>query len=54
MLIERLSLSKALLRRREAQIREWLAGAPLGPGAITAMGSNGPAFTIGGEGDPPT
>jgi glycosyltransferase involved in cell wall biosynthesis len=54
MLIERLSLSKALLRLREAQIREWLAGAPLGPGAITAMGSNGPAFTIGGEGDPPT
>jgi glycosyltransferase involved in cell wall biosynthesis len=54
MLIERLSLSKALLLRRESRIRERLDRAPLGPGVITVMGSNGPAFAMDREGDRPT
>ena len=40
MLVERLSLSKSLLSRREPDLRQRLAGAPLGPGAVTMMGSN--------------
>lgn len=52
MLVERLSLSAGLLRRREAELRERLAGAPFGPGRVTVMGSNGPAFAIDGTGAP--
>jgi glycosyltransferase involved in cell wall biosynthesis len=46
MLIERLSLSKRLLERREAEIRRGLAPFDFGPGPVTVQGSNGAAFTL--------
>jgi glycosyltransferase involved in cell wall biosynthesis len=46
MLAEKLSLSQALLRRREAQIREGLRDFDFGPGELVVRGYNGPAFTI--------
>lgn len=47
MLAERLGLSQGLLRRREARIREMLAGVDFGPGAVTVRGPNGAAFSLG-------
>jgi glycosyltransferase involved in cell wall biosynthesis len=46
MLADQLSISQALLRRREAQIREGLAPYDFPCGAITVTGNNGPAFTL--------
>lgn len=46
MLADQLSISQALLRRREAQVREGLAPHGFSPGRISVMGSNGPAFTL--------
>lgn len=48
MLAERLGLSQGLLRRREAQLREGLAGLDFGPGRVEARGPNGAAFSFGG------
>jgi glycosyltransferase involved in cell wall biosynthesis len=45
MLADELSISQALLRRREAQIREGLAPLGLAHG-ISLMGKNGPAFVL--------
>jgi len=47
MLAKELSLSKALLRRREAQLRAGLAPIDFGPGEVTVMGYNGAAFVLG-------
>jgi hypothetical protein len=46
MLADQLSISQALLRRREAQLREGLAPHGFSPGSISVLGSNGPAFTL--------
>ncbi len=46
MLADKLSISKALLRRREAQLREGLAPYGFGPGALSVLGNNGPAFNL--------
>ena len=46
MLSRELSISQALLRRREAQIRADLAAVELPPGPIEVVGSNGPAFVL--------
>jgi glycosyltransferase involved in cell wall biosynthesis len=46
MLARELSLSKALLQRREAQLREGLAPIDFGPGEVTVVGYNGVAFTL--------
>ena len=47
MLARELSLSKALLQRREAQLRAGLAPIDFGPGEVTVAGYNGVAFTLG-------
>jgi glycosyltransferase involved in cell wall biosynthesis len=47
MLAKELSLSKALLQRREAQLRAGLAPIDFGPGEVTVAGYNGVAFTLG-------
>lgn len=46
MLAERLAISRGLLNRREALIREGTLGLDLGPGPVRVEGSNGPAFEI--------
>jgi glycosyltransferase involved in cell wall biosynthesis len=46
MLADTLSISQALLRRREAQLREGLAAHGLEPDVVTLQGSNGPAFVL--------
>jgi len=46
-LVEWLSLSSGLLRRKEAAFREGLAPFDFGPAPVVVQGSNGPAFTIG-------
>ena len=46
MLAERLAISKALLARKEAELRAGIAGLALGPGPISVCGSNGPVFEI--------
>jgi len=46
MLSHELSISQALLRRQEAQLRADLASVELPPGRIEMIGRNGPAFTI--------
>jgi glycosyltransferase involved in cell wall biosynthesis len=46
MLADKLSISQALLRRREAQIREGLAPHGLSHDTISVLGNNGPAFTL--------
>ena len=46
MLAERLGLSRALLLRREALIRETMATFDFGPGPVTVRGPNGAAFTL--------
>jgi glycosyltransferase involved in cell wall biosynthesis len=47
MLVRELALSQALLRRREARLREALAPIAFGPGPVTVAGYNGVAFTLG-------
>jgi hypothetical protein len=52
MLAARLGISRALLLRREAQLREGLRPFDFGPGDVTVQGYNGPAFTLRqGRGD---
>jgi hypothetical protein len=46
MLAETLSISQALLRRREAEIREGMAPHGLKSGTISVMGNNGPGFIL--------
>jgi glycosyltransferase involved in cell wall biosynthesis len=46
MLVDSLSISPGLLRRREAAIRNGLAEFDLGSGQVTLTGSSGPAFTL--------
>jgi len=46
MLARELSLSKALLVRREAQLRAGLAPIDFGPGEVAVVGYNGVAFTL--------
>jgi glycosyltransferase involved in cell wall biosynthesis len=46
MLARELSISRALLRRREAQLREGLRPFDFGPGEVTVQGYNGAAFTL--------
>jgi glycosyltransferase involved in cell wall biosynthesis len=46
MLASRLAISRGLLLRREAQLREGLAVFDFGPGAVIVQGSNGPAFLL--------
>jgi len=48
MLAEQLGLSRGLLRRREAWIRDVLASVDLGAGPISVRGPNGVAFTVDG------
>lgn len=52
MLADQLGVSSGLLRRREPQIRRWLAPLDLGPGPLTVRGPNGPAFTVEGAQGP--
>ncbi|HEY3888641.1 MAG TPA: glycosyltransferase family 2 protein [Caulobacteraceae bacterium] len=47
MLARSLGLSAGLLKRREAVLRDGLAGIDFGPGAVTVQGANAPAFTLG-------
>lgn len=46
MLINELSISKGLLKRREQAIREGLVPYGFAPASITVLGSNGPAFKV--------
>jgi glycosyltransferase involved in cell wall biosynthesis len=46
MLANELSISQALLRRREAQLREGLAPYDFGRTDVALIGNNGPAFTL--------
>lgn len=48
MLARELAISRALLARREAELRERLRAFDFGPGAVTVCGYNGVAFTIEG------
>ena len=47
MLAQELSLSKAMLQRREAELRAGLAPIDFGPGEVAVTGYNGVAFTLG-------
>jgi glycosyltransferase involved in cell wall biosynthesis len=49
MIADRLSVSKGLLRRREAELRAGLAAFDFGDGEVAVEGSNGSAFTIAGR-----
>jgi hypothetical protein len=46
LLTRRLGISRALLLRREAEIREGLRPLDFGPEDITVEGYNGAAFTL--------
>jgi glycosyltransferase involved in cell wall biosynthesis len=46
MLADKLSISRALLRRREAEIRAGLAPHGFRHGTISLLGTNGPAFVL--------
>ena len=46
MLAEKLAISRGLLLRREAVLREGLAAFDFGSGDVIVQGSNGPAFTL--------
>ncbi|MEO8304047.1 MAG: glycosyltransferase family A protein [Betaproteobacteria bacterium] len=46
MLADELSISRGLLRRREAGLREGLRAFAFGSGAVTVQGYNGPAFIL--------
>jgi glycosyltransferase involved in cell wall biosynthesis len=48
MLSRELSISRGLLSRREAALREGLKDIDFGPGGIVVQGSNGAAFTLNG------
>jgi glycosyltransferase involved in cell wall biosynthesis len=50
MIADRLAVSRGLLGRREAALREGLAPFAFGPGDVTVEGSNGTGFTIAGHG----
>ena len=50
MLATSLGLSRGLLRRREAALRDGLSAFDFGPDAVTVQGANGPAFTIAARG----
>lgn len=54
MLAERLSTSRALLRRREAEWRAGLAAYDFGPGEVTVRGYNGVAFALGPDAGEPS
>lgn len=54
MLTERLSVSRALLHRREAEWRAGLAAYDFGPGEVTVRGYNGVAFALGSESAEPS
>jgi glycosyltransferase involved in cell wall biosynthesis len=47
MLADTLGLSRGLLSRREASLRQGLAPFNFGLGAVTVQGANGPAFVLG-------
>jgi glycosyltransferase involved in cell wall biosynthesis len=47
MLARELAVSRGLLLRREAQLREGIATFDFGPGKVTVQGYNGAAFTLG-------
>lgn len=47
MLADRLAVSKGMLKRREAQLREGLSVFDFGPEPVTVQGSNGVAFMLG-------
>jgi glycosyltransferase involved in cell wall biosynthesis len=49
MLASRLGISRGLLLRREATLREELRFHDFGDGSVTVQGSNGPAFVLGPE-----
>jgi glycosyltransferase involved in cell wall biosynthesis len=51
MLVDTLAVSRGLLSRREARLREDLRCYDFGAGAVTVRGSNGPAFVLGAEPD---
>lgn len=51
MLVDSLAISRGLLSRREAWLREELRCYDFGTGAVTVRGSNGLAFVIGAEPD---
>jgi glycosyltransferase involved in cell wall biosynthesis len=46
MLVEKLAISRRMLQRREAQLRQGLAVFDFGPGPIIVQGANGTAFTL--------
>jgi glycosyltransferase involved in cell wall biosynthesis len=46
MLTESLAISRGLLVRREAVLRDELASLDFGPGPVMVQGSNGPAFAL--------
>ncbi len=46
MLVDRLSVSLGIVRRREAALREGLSAFDFGPGEVAVHGANGLAFTI--------
>ena len=48
MLVRELAISRTLLARREAELRERLRAFDFGPGAVTVCGYNGVAFAIEG------
>lgn len=47
MLADKLAISRGLLIRREAQLRDGLAPYDFGAGDVIIQGSNGPAFVLG-------
>jgi glycosyltransferase involved in cell wall biosynthesis len=49
MIADSLAVSKGLLRRREAELREGLAAFDFGEGDVAVVGGNGPAFIITGR-----
>ena len=51
MLADRLGISRGLLLRREAGLREELRQHEFGSDAVTVQGPNGPAFVLGDAGD---
>lgn len=51
MLARELAISRTLLARREAELRDRLRAFDFGPGAVTVCGYNGVAFTIPGASD---
>jgi hypothetical protein len=50
MIADQLAVSRGLLSRREAALRQGLAPFAFGPGNVTVEGSNGTGFTMAGHG----